>query len=325
MKGKRVLVISLTVIFLLLLLLFLVLDKGEVKFRKNEKEFLFGNFSGTNVSFIKIFFRDYYERDKVFDYTTFKSNDCWYVSYSNIVDRIDQKLGNFMANILSDIEKIDTLTNELPSDAIDTFGISKPNAIITFDIDKKTNKIIVGNLTPTKDYYYSVVNDNTNTFYLIYAYKIDNLLKYPYEMRDKNILTKEWTTNIISIEYRPLNSDQEFLFTNRNRNWYSIKPSEKEIDSIYIENSFLKDLRSINISVFVDDKKARSELLKNTPKGYIKLHNFTNTFVLQVLKVENTNIYCYDPQRDLVFGIDYESSYYLFSSPFEKFLKVTNK
>jgi hypothetical protein len=323
--SKKTLIILLTAAFIVLLALFLIIDKGEVKFKKSEKEPLFGNFSGTNVSFIKIYFRDYYEREKTFDYTLFRSNDYWYISYSNIVDRVDPKLGDFLANILADIEKLETLSNDLPLDPMKTFGLNNPNAIIVFDINKKTNKITVGNLTPTKDYYYSIVNDSTNAFYLIYAYKLDNLLKYPYDTRDKNIFTREWITNITGIEYKPINSNVVFVFTNKNKSWYSLSPTEKELDSVYIENSFLKDLRSLNISFFVDDKRKREKLLKTSPEGYIKLFNPTNTFLLSVLKVEGKNIYCYDPQRDSVFAIDYESSHYLFTSPLERFLKITNK
>jgi len=323
--GKKTLIILLAGAFLVLLILFLIVDKGEVKFKKSEKDPLFGKFSGTDVSFIKIYFRDYYERDKTFDYTLFRSNDYWYVSYSNITDRVDPKLGNFLANILADIEKLETLSNDLPLDPIETFGLNNPNSIIVFDINGKTNKIIAGNLTPTKDYYYSMVNDRTNAFYLIYAYKIDNLLKYPYDTRDRNIFTQEWTTNVTGIEYKPINSNITFIFTNKNKNWYSLSPTENELDSVYIENSFLRDLRSLNISFFVDDKKKRENLLKNPPLGYVKLFNPTNTFLLSILKIESTNIYCYDHQRDSVFAIDYESSHYLFTSSLERFLKITNK
>ncbi len=124
-------------------------------------------------------------------------------------------------------------------DPIQTLGFKKPNAAIEFDIKGKINKIVIGNLAPTKDYYYSVLNDDYSRFYLIYAYKIDNIIKYPEEVRDRNLFTPNWT-NISGIEYKPISQTQIMIFTNINQKWFSKVPTEKELNSKYIESSFSK-------------------------------------------------------------------------------------
>lgn len=324
MKGKKILLLSLLALFILLLILFLLIDKGKVKVLKT-KEFLFGEFSSKDISFLSIYFRDYYDRTKEYKYILFKSNEIWLVSFSNIVDRVDQKLGNFVANILGDIEKLGTIHSNDVDEPYIAFGFNKPNAEILFDIRGKTNRIIVGNLVPTKDYYYTSVNDNYENIYLVYAYKIDNILKYPEEIRDRNIFTPEWT-NVIGIEYKPISLKSNFVFTNKNHTWFSILPVEKELDTLFVENEFLKNLRSISIEFFVDKnhKLYKHLIIKtNTPISYIKLFN-QKEFILLVLTNIKTNFYCYDQQRNQIFAIDYESTKILFDSNYERFVKITN-
>lgn len=324
MKGKKILILSLLLILTLLLVFLFLVDRGEVKVIKT-KEFVFGEFSSKDISFLSIYFRDYYDRKKEYRYLLFKSNDIWLVSFSNIVDRVDQKLGNFVANILGDIENLGTINSNEVEDYLITFGFNKPNAEILFDIRGKTNKIIVGNLAPTKDYYYVLVNDNYEKIHLVYAYKIDNILKYPEEIRDRNVLTSEWT-NVIGIEYKPISSKSKFVFTNKNHIWFSIDPFEKELDSIFIENEFLKNLRSISIEFFIDkDNKLYKSLITktNNPISYIKLFNQKELEII-VLTHISTNFYCYDPNRDQIFALDYESTKTLFDSNYERFVKITN-
>ncbi|MGC8766351.1 MAG: DUF4340 domain-containing protein [Brevinematia bacterium] len=323
MRGKTLTIISLSFVLVALVILFLILDKGEVKLSKDQKKPLIGEFSSKDITFFKIFFVDYYDRSKTYDYKIFKSNEMWYVSYSNITDRTDQKLANFIANIIGDIEKISTISSNEIIDPIQTLGFVKPNAIIEFDTKDKTNKLIIGNLTPTKDYYYSVLNNNYNEFYLIYAYKIDNITKYPQELRDRNLFTPEWT-NISGIEYKPISQNQVMIFTNINQKWFSKTPVENILDSKYIESSFLKDIRSITIQEFIEDSKLKSKLISktNSPLGYIKLFRNNSEGTIMILDKAKTNFYCFDPNRNIIFSIDYESTHTLFDSNYERFIKI---
>ncbi len=322
MKGKTIVILSLLLIFFILVFFFLISEKGEVKFFKKQ-DLLIGNFSYKDISFLSIYFRDYYQRTKEYNYTLFKSNENWYVSFSNIIDRVEPKLGNFVANIIGDIENLGAIELKEIVEDLGTFGFSKPNAEIVFDTQGKTNKITVGDLTPTKDYYYIILNNNTNIVYLVYAYKIDNILKYPHEMRDRNIFTYEWT-NVTGIEYKPI-SGNLIIFTNKNKTWFSVIPFEKEVDSTFLETEFLKDLRSISIQSFIDkDQKMYKTIIEktNNPISYLRLFNNKGEFKLMIITNILTNFYCYDLQRDLVFTVDYESTKNLFDSNYERFLKI---
>lgn len=323
MRGKILLIISLSLMLVFLVVFFLVVDKGEVKLSKDQRKLLIGNFSAQDISFLRIYFIDYYDRTKVYDYKIFKSNELWYVSYSNIVDRTDQKLASFIANIIGDIETLSVVESNEIMDPLETLGFRRPNAIIEFSIRGKTNKLTVGNLVPTKDYYYSVLNDDYSKFYLIYAYKIDNITKYPEEVRDRNLFTPDWT-NISGIEYKPISQTQIMVFTNINQRWFSKLPVEKELDSKYIEGSFLKDIRSINIQEFIEDKKLRSRLIlkTNSSLGYIKFFKNNSEMSIVILDRSRTNFYCFDPIRNIVFSIDYESTRSFFDSNYDKFVKI---
>lgn len=322
MRGKGLNIILLFSLLVVLLVVFLVFEKGEVKVVK-KKKFLVGEFSSQDISFLSIRFRDYYDRAKVYKYVLFKSNDLWFVSYSNIVDRVDVKLGNFVANIIGDIESLDTVSSDEVG-GVEIFGFNSPNAEIIFDVRSRTNKLVVGNLTPTKDYYYSVLNDDYRTVHLIYAYKVDNILKYPDEVRDRNVFTPDWT-NVIGFEYKPMSGNEIFVFTNRNKVWYSLKPFDKEVDGVFVETVFLKDLRSIRVEQFVDVDDIhyrRVAARTNSPISYVKLYNGRNEFLLLVLTNVLTNLYCYDPQRGILFSVDYESTRSIFDSNYERFVKI---
>ncbi|MCS7298705.1 MAG: DUF4340 domain-containing protein [Spirochaetia bacterium] len=326
MRGKTVLILILLGILVVLLVFFFIFERGEVKVVK-KKEFILGEFTSQDISFISIYFRDYYDRTKEYNYTLFKKagNEYWFISYSNITDRVDPKLGNFIANILGDIEELGRISSNEVDDIYLNFGFDKPNARVQFDIKGKTNTLTVGNLAPTKDYYYTVLNDDYSQIYLVYAYKIDNILKYPDEARDKNIFTYEWT-NVTGIEYKPM-SYPVMVFTNINNRWLSKVPVEKELDSTFIETEFLKDLRSISISSFIppDSRMYRDLVIKsNSPLAYIKFYNGKNELTLFVLSKASTNFYCYDTDRKLVYSIDYESTRVLFDSSYERFVKITN-
>lgn len=325
LKGKTITIFSLLIVLVLLLIVFFISEKGEVKVLK-KKEFVIGEFSSKDVSFLSIYFKDYYDRTKEYNYTVFKSNDSWFVSYSNIIDRVEPKLANFVVNILGDIENLGTIASNEVEDTITTFGFNSPNAQIIFDVKGKTNKITVGNLAPTKDYYYTIINDDTSKIYLVYAYKIDNILKYPYEVRDKNIFTYEWT-NITYFEYKPISETDIITFTNKNKRWFSIKPFDKEVDTTFIETEFLRNLRSISIESFIDkDNKNYNIISKtNSPIGFVKLFNSSNEYLLLILTNISTNFYCYDPQRRQLFTIDYESTKTLFDSTYERFVKINTE
>ncbi|MCX8028975.1 MAG: DUF4340 domain-containing protein [Brevinematales bacterium] len=324
MRGKALLILSLSAILLGLVVFFLIIDRGEVKVIK-KRDYLVGKFSSDDISYLGIYFRDYYDRTKEYEYFIIKSNNLWFVSYSNIIDRVEYKLANFVANIIGDIENLGSISSNEVEDIINSFGFSRPNARITFVANNITNEILVGNLAPTKDYYYVTLNGNYETIYLVYAYKIDNILKYPEEIRDKNIFTHEWT-NITGIEYKPI-SFPKIIFTNKNNKWFSVIPIEKEVDSIFIENEFLKNLRSLAIEHFIDqdNKLYKNLILKtNTPISQIKLYNGYNEMTLMVLDKIKTNFYCYDTIRKVIFAIDYESSKSLFDAQYERFVKITN-
>ncbi|MFN4245671.1 MAG: DUF4340 domain-containing protein [Brevinematia bacterium] len=322
MKSRVITILFLLLVLSVLVFIFFVLEKGEVKIIKKQN-LLIGNFSYEDISFLSVYFRDYYDRSKEYSYILFKTNDNWYISFSNITDRVETKLGNFIANIIGDIENLGTIDSKEISDVYITFGFTKPNAKIVFDTRGKTNKMVVGNLTPTKDYYYVILNDDTNIVYLVYAYKIDNILKYPQEMRDRNIFTYVWT-NVMGIEYKPINGEL-IVLTNKNRTWFSLVPFEKEVDTIFVETEFLRNLRSISIESFIDkDQRMYRTMISrtNSPISYIRLFNRGDEFLLIVITNILTNFYCYDPQRDLLFSIDYESTKNLFASGYEVFLKI---
>ncbi|MEN2997749.1 MAG: DUF4340 domain-containing protein [Brevinematia bacterium] len=325
MRGKTLTILSLLLVLAVLLLVFFIFERGEVKVLKKQK-FLVGEFTHQDVSFVSVYFRDYYDRTKEYRYTLFKSNDTWFVSHSNVVDRVDPKLGNFVVNILGDIESLGTISSNEVEDINVAFGFNIPNAEIEFDVRGKTNRLRVGNLAPTKDYYYTLLNDNYATIYLVYAYKIDNILKYPYEIRDRNIFTYQWT-NVMGFEYKPVSSTNVFVFTNSNKVWFLLQPLHKEVDSVFVETEFLKNLRSIQIEYFIDRDDRRYSLFipkTNSPISYIRLYNAGERFLLLVLTNISTNFYCFDPQRNVLFAIDYESTKSLFASGYERFVKITN-
>ncbi len=87
---------------------------------------------------------------------------------------------------------------------------------------------------------------------------------------------------------------------------------------------FLKDIRSINIQKFIEDIKLRDKLTSktNSPLGYIKFFKDNLETTILILDKDKTNFYCFDPDRNIYFSIDYESTHSLFDSNYDRFIKI---
>ncbi len=322
MRGRVYIILSLFAVLILLLVFLFLVDRGEVKVIQRENDPLFGKLESKYIDYIKIWYRDYYDRTVEYSYEMLKISNRWFVKYSNTVDRIETKLANFIVNILVDLESLQKIKTNEVEDYFNTFGFSKSNALILFSAKGQTNYFTVGDLTVPKDYYYVLKSGDLEKVHLVYAYKIDNILKYPHELRDKNIFTEDWTNSIISVNYESI-SKSKFTLVNDSGKWL-LDGSNKELDSVFVEKNFLTELKSLRIEGFIDGYEKQKYISStNRYLGKISLTDkLSNHIEIFVLETNTTRIVCFEPTRNSVFVLDYQANIHLFNKNIEQFYKL---
>lgn len=165
------------------------------------------------------------------------------------------------------------------------YGLSNPQLeIVAASKDNKTQKLLIGDQTPSGSTYYAMVAGDPRLF-TIASYNKTSLDKSARDLRDKRLLTADFD-KVGLIELRNAGKRQE-LTLNRNKDgWEILKPAPYRADTERVDE-FLRALREakMDLSNATDEEKTAAAFKSAQPFGDAKI---TGAFGTQELEVRKT-------------------------------------
>ena len=156
----------------------------------------------------------------------------------------DQDAVSSLLSLLSPLNS-DRLIEEKASD-LSKYGLAAPSLEVDLTLkDNKTQKLLIGDQTPSGSNYYAAVADEPR-LYTIASYNKSGLDKTADDLRDKRLLTADFD-KVSQIELVGLKPDkkQDITFARDKDAWQILKPRPYRAETYQVENLIrsLKDAR----------------------------------------------------------------------------------
>ncbi|HUE42336.1 MAG TPA: DUF4340 domain-containing protein [Candidatus Sulfotelmatobacter sp.] len=191
------------------------------------------------------------------------------------------------------------------------YGLADPSVKLNLSTkDGKTQKLLLGDDTPTGNGVYAAVGGDPRVF-TIASYAKSNLDKNASELRDKRLLT----TNFDKVSQIDLIAKKQTVEFGRSKEaWQILKPRPLRADNFSVEDLVrrLKDAKmDLSASADADAKKITAAFSSATPIATVKVTDATGTQTLEVRK-NKTDYYAkstavdgvYKVANDLGMGLD---------------------
>lgn len=276
---------------------------------------------------------DYLEEDGLV-YTTLLNKDTETGMWEMIVPinvSADAKIMERMMEALLELDTEKAITN-LAEDSYAEYGFDNPTHVIDLIMSSGTNfRIITGMLAPTENLYYTLLDNDSNTVYITYAYKFTGLNKIPSEIADREVFKEEEfpIPSITNLRISTLSGDI-FQFTKVSNEhgmvWALNKPYQIDLDDYAVKRHVLK-LYTVDFSDYVEmdrDPFLLEVYGLDNPSYFVEIFTDTgesNTLYLSGMETSNF-IYAYSsskPGIGRIYSSDVES---LFDIAVTNFLPI---
>ena len=194
----------------------------------------------------------------------------------------DQGSANALASAANNIGServVDDHASDLPS-----YGLSPAADEVTFTMkDGKTNKLLIGDATPTGNAVYAMVAGDPK-LYTMSSFNKDSLDKTSKDLRDKRLMTFD-QDKISRVELNAKHQDTEFGRINQNE-WQILKPKPMRADGFQVDD-LVRKLSGAQMDTNVSDedaKKYASTWFAATPVAIAKVTDASGTQTLEVRK-----------------------------------------
>jgi hypothetical protein len=199
----------------------------------------------------------------------------------------DQDSVSSMVSTLSTLGS-DRLVADKATD-LSQYGLAQPSleADITLK-DNKTQKLLVGDDTPTNSGAFAMVAGDPRIF-TVASYSKTSIDKSPTDLRDKRLLTADFD-KISQVE---LNAKKQGIEFGRNKEaWQILKPKPLRADNFQVEDLVrqLKDAK-MEIAASDDEKKTAVAFASGSPFATAKVTDSSGTQELQVRQSKDKNDY----------------------------------
>ncbi len=191
------------------------------------------------------------------------------------------------------------------------YGLADPSVKIDITTkDGKSQKVLLGDDTPTGNAVYAAVGGDPRVFTLA-SYAKTSLDKTASDLRDKRLLT----VNFDKVSAVDLNAKKQNVEFGRSKDaWQIVKPRPLRADNFSVEDLVrrLKDAKmDLSASTDEDEKKLAAAFASGTPVATVKVTDATGTQTLEVRK-NKTDYYAkssavagvYKVAADLGMGLD---------------------
>ncbi len=166
--------------------------------------------------------------------------------------------------MLDDLLKITSETNYSPvtRTQISNYGILQPNDIFTFRYkDGSETTLINGNISKPETYYYTMNLDDTNTIYIVYAYKFSSAELTTSQLLEKQIFTDN-ISDITSFSIRALDGRTyavKSVKKNDKTSWYMTSPQASAADTFAVKKRIL-NFYSLHILEFLKYDRSAQDI-----------------------------------------------------------------
>jgi hypothetical protein len=267
------------------------------------KESLLPGISRDNLARVEVSFREILTNSITNHWTTVseKSDGRWKVVFP-IRDEGDPEAFHRIENDIPAL-KSETNFSGLSRKQIDSYGFGDPSSHIRITLaDGKTVDILNGGLAATENYYYTLVNSNTNRIYLVYAYKFSALERNANDIRDKGIFDIP-AADVVSLAFDTPSGRFRFecVATNGSQSWKMISPVRASADSIAVRTRIMETIAT-SASFFADFKRDPAMLARlglNRPEWSVTLVSAdgrTNALFVSAQTLEGYR-YAYSPGK----------------------------
>jgi hypothetical protein len=175
----------------------------------------------------------------------------------------------------------DRLVEDKASD-LSLYGLNAPVLQIQItEKDKKTQKLLIGDNTPTNSAVYAKLEGDPR-IYTLASYSESSLSKGVNDLRDKRLITAK-STDIKQVDLD--SKGQNIEFTRDKDEWQILKPRPLRADDVQVNNlvSTLTDAR-MDLASNPDPKKITAAFASGTPVAKAKLVTSSGSQELQIRK-----------------------------------------
>jgi hypothetical protein len=195
-----------------------------------------------------------------------------------------------VSSVLSTLSSLnsDRLLEEKASD-LAPYGLTDPDVEVDVTLkDNKTQKLLIGNQTPSGNAYYAVLSGDPRLF-TIASYSKTSLDKSANDLRDKRLLTADFdkVSQIELINQKP-DKKSDIIFARNKDAWQILKPKPARADSDGVEG-LIRSLRDakMDTTATTDEAKADSDFKSAKPFAAVKITGTSGTQELEIRKAED--------------------------------------
>ena len=169
--------------------------------------------------------------------------------------RVDQESASALVSAFTGLSQ-DRVVEEKASD-LSAYGLNSPSVAVTVTAGGKTERLLVGDETPTGGNFYAKL-DNDPRVFTIYSGTKTSLDKTPKDLRDKRLLTFD-SGKVSRVELSAKGQTIEFG-KNASNEWQIVRPRPLRADNFAVEDLVgkLRDARMDTTASDEDLKKAAS-------------------------------------------------------------------
>jgi hypothetical protein len=249
-----------------------------------------------------------YRDENGFIHRTRLSNESgtWMVTLP-LYKKANQGRVNEMMDALLGIRS-ETNYSGLTQSQLSNYGIFRPNDIFSFRFkDGSYSAIVNGNISKTENYYYSYLPEQSNSVYVVYAYKYSAA-----ELTTSQLLEKQiFTDNIADIQsFSVLALDgKNYHITANGKNWKLISPVIQAADSYAVKKRLL-NIYSLHILEYLKFDRSPQDLRVlglDRPKYRITTSTAGQKMEIMVSEVTNKfGYFAYSPRIPGIFVLKAE-------------------
>ncbi len=202
---------------------------------------------------------------------------------------VDQDAAGSLTSTLSSLAS-DRLIEEKTSD-LAAYGLASPALeVIVTKKDGKTDKLLIGDETPTGGGFFARLGGDPRVF-TVASWNKTSLDKTSKDLRDKRLLTFD-SDKLVRVELAAKGQSLEFAKNNQNE-WQILKPRPLRADSLQIEE-VIRKLKDAKMDLSVSDEDARkfaSAFAAGARVAAAKVTDAQATQELEIRKDKDKNYY----------------------------------
>lgn len=195
--------------------------------------------------------------------------------------------------------KSEDILKNIPLEKFSDYGFDKPSDVIRLGLKNgKTIEIINGRLATTENYYYTMVNGDSNNIYVVYAHLFSSSEKKADEFADKEIFQYLPSRYVEKLEVKASNNvrfDFDTTVTEKGTQWFMNKPLTIPVDRFEVIRRIMQfyTIRYSYYSYYNDVPSLEKKLGLKNPKYSIKMSSKNGESVSLIISAITNGDYYY--------------------------------